>query len=1035
MGKIQAKQVIDTDFLTSSDFSGDASQVIGGDGIARDATFESLETIDFIDPLNNSSIHANWTKDIPDVSDPDPTIVEDSSKLAIGRSSGGLTLDWSGATYTAPSLYLSLEPYDFIAKVFVSNVTGAANSNAGGIVHYLDGTKSSYGRQQISYHSGTYRIHSVVGGSEEHNTSIISPTQNYAWLGIMRRANRIYYLASANGLDDEPSINEMTISREFDQGFAYNQNILALLIVVWGSQPITDTHFQKFSLKYETVSTRLRGYIGQGIDFHDNFNDGQIHDNWTITDPLGVCTINEDSEKLLVSHGGGTSLNWWNGIDFNAPSIDIPVEPLDFVAMVHISNVDLSSYNGAGMTLHIDGDRSKFFRVDLRGVGSQYNVTTARNSSSLALVNNVGQNNIWFAIMRRGYEIMLLYSLNAVGNQPSVDDMTIIETEPCSIFSYVKNIIALQSMSFGGGLPGMDIHFKKFSLVYNNISLYQNESNLVEQQFTTDGTETPGATVTFALNKVPSGDGIASTPSGYHLLVYRNGNKLGYAGSLADKLHYVYRPSVNEIDIMASGDEEEFEVVMLQGAQTAAEVRAGTFQWQYLGEDTEIGLAALACYQFDGTASELNDRTGNGYTLTVENGTRYYTTLGGKKALFFDGSMNLLGPDTDDLRLDREMTCEFVFQIHHFLLGSGPAQTFCEISGDTLGGEMPATNDLFCLCMDNSDHYVYNSEHGFGLDVDNIFDTKVFDGVHYVAVTRSSDGLTVKLYIDGVLIETFVAGTAPEKSTGSNCQRLCIGCNYTTGTHQYFEGAMSSLRISEAELTADQIANVYDQIKTTNIETPVALSLDQQGYTVEDNFSDSELHNRWTKVEPGSTTVVEGSDGLVITVPASAGVTPYVEMDLPAEMSSRNWIAQCHLYTTYTASDALAVALQIKGQGGGVEKYLSGYVALGGSKVIAMGDSAGSVSTAESGADDIWVRLRRFGDEIRFDYYPAAHTIDPDAGGYWREWDSSKTWYVTPKSGTFNYPVLYEKLRIYGSHWAGQPDFVLTVRHFKLRIF
>lgn len=83
-----------------------------------------------------------------------------------------------------------------------------------------------------------------------------------------------------------------------------------------------------------------------------------------------------------------------------------------------------------------------------------------------------------------------------------------------------------------------------------------------EEEFATLGTEAPGDPTTFGpLTNVPRGDGTAHTPSGYDILVFRNGIKMKYAEPPSTYMHYYYNSVNNKIDILASGDADEYEVV------------------------------------------------------------------------------------------------------------------------------------------------------------------------------------------------------------------------------------------------------------------------------------------------------------------------------------------------------------------------------------------------------------------------------------------------------------------------------------------
>jgi len=83
-----------------------------------------------------------------------------------------------------------------------------------------------------------------------------------------------------------------------------------------------------------------------------------------------------------------------------------------------------------------------------------------------------------------------------------------------------------------------------------------------EEEFSTAGTETPGDPTTFGpLTNTPRGSGTANTPSGYDILVFRNGLKMKYEATPTTYNHYYYDDINNEIDVLASGDADEYEVV------------------------------------------------------------------------------------------------------------------------------------------------------------------------------------------------------------------------------------------------------------------------------------------------------------------------------------------------------------------------------------------------------------------------------------------------------------------------------------------
>jgi len=207
-------------------------------------------------------------------------------------------------------------------------------------------------------------------------------------------------------------------------------------------------------------------------------------------------------------------------------------------------------------------------------------------------------------------------------------------------------------------------------------------------------------------------------------------------------------------------------------------------------------------------------------------------------------------------------------------------------------------------------------------------------------------------------------------------------------------------------------------------------------YFVEDDFNDSSIHDRWTVTENGSCTVVEGSDGIVISAP-SGDHDGQIAMDLPANMHCRNWVAYCNITMNITSGNRHGLSLRISGKGGGVSaKIMQATFRYTTAKYLHLYDSGGGGDQISISTTACWVRIRKFGDSVRVDYYPGAHTVSVDEDGQWREFDSATyNWYVVPKSGTFDYPTYYEKLIIAADSQDANPSFQYTVRKFRLKVF
>jgi len=142
---------------------------------------------------------------------------------------------------------------------------------------------------------------------------------------------------------------------------------------------------------------------------------------------------------------------------------------------------------------------------------------------------------------------------------------------------------------------------------------------LVEETFATTGAEDPSDPVSFTLTKTPGGGGSADTPSGYHLLVYRNGNKMGYANPPTIYQEYYYDSVNNEIDILASGSADAYEVLMVEATSSWA---------SYAGHPEDAPPSSPSAYddEFDGSTlnpswawTAAGEPTGAGHSWSIKN--------------------------------------------------------------------------------------------------------------------------------------------------------------------------------------------------------------------------------------------------------------------------------------------------------------------------------------------------------------------------------------------------------------------------------
>jgi hypothetical protein len=210
-----------------------------------------------------------------------------------------------------------------------------------------------------------------------------------------------------------------------------------------------------------------------------------------------------------------------------------------------------------------------------------------------------------------------------------------------------------------------------------------------------------------------------------------------------------------------------------------------------------LGQIPVAAYSFDeGSGTTLHDSAG-GHDGTIEGGASW--TEAGKygSALDFDGSNDLVKiADANDLDLTTAFTLEA--WVRPDVLSGGSVIT----KGETPGGKLSG----YWLSA------AYTSEKPAGVVANGTGTTKTVNGpskltaATWAHVALSSDGSTLRLYVDGVQVATETA-VAPLATAAP----LKIGTSITG----FFNGLIDEVRLydetlSEAEIKADREAPVID---------------------------------------------------------------------------------------------------------------------------------------------------------------------------------------------------------------------------------
>lgn len=248
-------------------------------------------------------------------------------------------------------------------------------------------------------------------------------------------------------------------------------------------------------------------------------------------------------------------------------------------------------------------------------------------------------------------------------------------------------------------------------------------------------------------------------------------------------------------------------------------VITGYSDWAYLDTNGPTGSGGpTLVYQFDNTASQLNDRVAGTYNLTAQETylNTPFSQIGRTKAIRGPSKTASL---SDAERPTAAATAEFI----GIITGDGGSENY--VFGIASTGESLATNQLFSLYTDATGRFYVFAEYGSGTNITEAFDVDVPLNVPvYIALTRDAAGTGYSLYINGVLMDTVTAANAPAKDVSGNTQTLGIlsdgtGYSYTT------PGFVSSFRLTVGEeFTQTQITEVWNTVAVSLGDVP-SLSL------------------------------------------------------------------------------------------------------------------------------------------------------------------------------------------------------------------
>lgn len=270
-----------------------------------------------------------------------------------------------------------------------------------------------------------------------------------------------------------------------------------------------------------------------------------------------------------------------------------------------------------------------------------------------------------------------------------------------------------------------------------------------------------------------------------------------------------------DVMLMLDASESSYKRITKANFLNGYGVMEGYSDWGYLDTNGPTGSGGPnLVYQFDNTATQLNDRVAGTYNLTAQ--STYldipFTVIGRTKAIRGASRTTSL---SDAERPTGAATAEFV----GIITGDSGSEQY--IFGISATGESLATNTLFSLYTNATGQLYIFAEYGTGTNIIEAFDVNVPLNVPvYIALTRDSAGTGYSLYINGVLMDTLTAANAPQKDSSGNVQNLGVLCD-GSGFSYTSPGMASSFRLTVGEeFTQTQITEVWNSIAVSLGDIP-----------------------------------------------------------------------------------------------------------------------------------------------------------------------------------------------------------------------
>ncbi|MBO6525404.1 MAG: LamG domain-containing protein, partial [Balneolaceae bacterium] len=213
----------------------------------------------------------------------------------------------------------------------------------------------------------------------------------------------------------------------------------------------------------------------------------------------------------------------------------------------------------------------------------------------------------------------------------------------------------------------------------------------------------------------------------------------------------------------------------------------------------------VAYYPFSGNAGDSSGFENHG---EVFGATLTRDRFGNENSAYeFDGNNDFIdGGNSESLRVTGDLTLSFWFNADSF---EGVTSGILTYQGSNTSGS--ERNALYKINFPNDNIFNYNHEGGEGTDNVRRFENAEFnvDEWYHTVLTRDTTTKELKLYIDGIQVDTAVFDVLP---LGGELSSLRIGENHgTVDLDRFFDGTLDDIRIYNYAIPDSAIQNLYSE--------------------------------------------------------------------------------------------------------------------------------------------------------------------------------------------------------------------------------